>query len=287
MNTTETDALDELIRTDKRDASFYADNKQLKLIDEAENKLAQLRMKLDAAGIIVEDFQKQRDQALACNDDLAKMNDKLAKELAAAKAVIRQVKHDGDLFDHLRGFAGYIKAANYLLPEIGCRRTSRRRYESKGWRKMSALDELFQLVRQLDLKEYFNLIDTAAFELEQLKLSRDFAEERNETIAQLRFELEQLKLDSQLLKVEEKRNAEFGEYLKQLRAALEKKEALIVRLKETLVLDKNDRPRHLWDLLSGLDEARWIIKQISIFWASKECGEAAVAWLDQWPEEPK
>ena len=41
----------------------------------------------------------------------------LRAELAKARKVIEQVKHDGDTFDHLRGFAGYIKAANYLVGE--------------------------------------------------------------------------------------------------------------------------------------------------------------------------
>ena len=41
----------------------------------------------------------------------------LRTQLARAKRVIEQVKHDGDIFDHLRGFAGYIKAANYLVGE--------------------------------------------------------------------------------------------------------------------------------------------------------------------------
>lgn len=43
--------------------------------------------------------------------------DKLNTALNKARTVIEQVKHDGDVFDHLRGFAGYIQAANYLAGE--------------------------------------------------------------------------------------------------------------------------------------------------------------------------
>jgi hypothetical protein len=51
---------------------------------EAAEELCKLKMDLDAAGVIVLDFKKQRDQALACNDDLAKMNAQLSKNLKAS-----------------------------------------------------------------------------------------------------------------------------------------------------------------------------------------------------------
>ena len=42
-------ALDELIRTDRRDAAYYADNKQLELIDFAANELDKLREAVEDA----------------------------------------------------------------------------------------------------------------------------------------------------------------------------------------------------------------------------------------------
>ena len=41
--------LDELIRTDRRDAAYYADNKQLELIDFAANELDKLREAVEDA----------------------------------------------------------------------------------------------------------------------------------------------------------------------------------------------------------------------------------------------
>jgi hypothetical protein len=42
-------ALDELIRTDRRDAAYYADNEQLELIDFAANELDKLREAVEDA----------------------------------------------------------------------------------------------------------------------------------------------------------------------------------------------------------------------------------------------
>jgi hypothetical protein len=42
-------ALDDLIRTNKRDAAFYADDKQLELIDYAANELEKLREEIEDA----------------------------------------------------------------------------------------------------------------------------------------------------------------------------------------------------------------------------------------------
>jgi prephenate dehydratase len=71
----------------------------------------------------------------------------------------------------------------------------------------------------------------------------------------------------------------------QLRAALEKKETLIVKLKNTLVMDNNNRPAHLWDLLSALDEARLLIAFLAGYMSvssgavEKSKHDEAIAWL--------
>jgi len=48
-------ALDELIRTDRRDAAYYADNKQLELIDFAANELDKLREAVEDAKEILKE----------------------------------------------------------------------------------------------------------------------------------------------------------------------------------------------------------------------------------------
>jgi hypothetical protein len=83
------------------------------------------------------------------------------------------------------------------------------------------------------------------------------------------------------LRAMEKATAE----LARLRAALEKKETLIVKLKNTLVMDNNNRPAHLWDLLSALDEARLLIAFLAGYMSvssgavEKSKHDEAIAWL--------
>jgi chromosome segregation ATPase len=83
-----------------------------------------------------------------------------------------------------------------------------------------------------------------------------------------------------------KDNIDLTEQLAQLRTALEKKETLIVKLKNTLVMDNNNRPARLWDLLSALEEARLLIAFLAGYMSvssgavEKSKHDEAVAWLN-------
>jgi hypothetical protein len=88
-------------------------NELLILLNEKNAEIAQ----------ILSEFNRLRECELAYQLAVAEAvkatgeRNQLQAELTKARKVIEQVKHDGDTFDHLRGFAGYIKAANYLVGE--------------------------------------------------------------------------------------------------------------------------------------------------------------------------
>jgi hypothetical protein len=66
--------------------------------------------------------------------------------------------------------------------------------------------------------------------------------------------------------VQPKAAAQLAALLKEsddLRAELDSKEKLIVRLKNTLVIDNHNHPTHLWDLITALDEARKVIGRLA------------------------
>lgn len=88
-------------------------NELLILLNEKNTEIAQ----------VLAEFNRLRECELAYQLAVAEAvkatgeRNQLSVELANARKVIEQVKHDGDTFDHLRGFDGYIKAANYLVGE--------------------------------------------------------------------------------------------------------------------------------------------------------------------------
>ena len=100
MNTTYKNALEVFVTTHQFGCSVEVGGEcDCRLLDAAAEYQALKEIQQSANGL--------------CSDNVH-----LRTELTKAMKVIEQVKRDGDLFDHLRGFAGYIKAVNFLVGEV-------------------------------------------------------------------------------------------------------------------------------------------------------------------------
>ena len=92
-------ALDELIRTDKRDAAYYSDDELLNLIEKASVELAQLRAELDVRQTLLDESIRKGLQLCEQNGNLLmEAHDKdalLEKMFQALAGVLGDIEHRG------------------------------------------------------------------------------------------------------------------------------------------------------------------------------------------------